>query len=152
MAEAQQPQQNEEAQQVIQIMHDHFMGQFKDSSKAVAAINYIGENLKDPGFKLIRFGEVVFTVNVTEPQTVEFHAMIGGRKSEKEKLEVLDKELDKLIKYLPKIGVRLAMTAMPDDKVKIFEKILEEYKFKKYKFDKDGKPMTAFYIGVGDGA
>jgi peptidoglycan/xylan/chitin deacetylase (PgdA/CDA1 family) len=127
------------------------MGQFKDSSKVTAAINYIAENLKDPGFKLIHFGDVVFTVNVIEPQTVEFHAMIGGRKSEEEKIDTLDREIDKLIKYLPKVGVRLAMTAMPDSKVKTFQKIIKEYKFKEYKFVKDGENMTAFYIGVGDG-
>jgi Holliday junction resolvase len=152
MEKSQQPPQDEETQQVIKIMYDHFMEQLKDSSKAVSAINYIGDNLKDPGFKLIRFGDVVFTITVTEPQTIEFHAMIGGRKSEKEKIKVLDQELDKLINYLPKVGVRLAMTAMPNEKVKVFERILEEYKFKKYKFDKDGRPMTAFYIGVGNGA
>ena len=90
-------------------------------------------------------------VSVTAEKMVEFHAMIGGGKSESEKLEVLNKELDKLLKYLKDLGVALAFTHMPTDKVKVFSKVLEEYKFtRKEVTGPNGKKVVAFYIALED--
>lgn len=142
-------QQNPEAKRVLQIMQEALMDEYKDSAKTMAAINYITEQLKEPGFKLVHFGNVVFTVAVVAEQMVEVHAMVGGRVSEKEKVKAIDKEIDKLIKMLPKLGVRLMMTVIPKDKVRVYERVFKEYKFKEKAVEKDGKPFVAFYLGVG---
>lgn len=141
---------NPEQNKVIQILYDHFSEQYKDDEqKVIGAINYIGELVQQEGCKLVHFGEVVFMVTVTAAKMTEFHAMVGGKMSESDKLKTLDKELDQLLKYLKDIGVALAFTYMPTSKVKVFSKILEEYKFtRKEVDDPSGKKVTAFYISL----
>jgi hypothetical protein len=141
---------NPEQNKVIQILYDHFSEQYKnDEQKVIGAINYIGDLVKQEGCKLMHFGDVVFIVTVTAAKMVEFHAMIGGKMSESDKLKTLDKELDKLLESLKEVGVALAFTHMPTDKVKVFSKILEEYKFTgKEVTGPDGKKVTAFYIAL----
>ena len=141
---------NPEQNKVVQILYDHFSEQYKnDEQKVIGAINYIGDLVKQEGCKLMHFGDVVFMVTVTAAKMIEFHAMIGGKMSESNKLITLDKELDKLLESLKEIGVALAFTHMPTDKVKVFSKILEEYKFtRKEVTGPDGKKVTAFYIAL----
>jgi hypothetical protein len=145
---------NQTAEQnpVLRVMYDHFSAQYKgDEKKTVGAINYVAELVQQEGCKLVHYGDVVFMVSVTAEKMVEFHAMIGGGKSESEKLEVLNKELDKLLKYLKDLGVALAFTHMPTDKVKVFSKVLEEYKFtRKEVAGPNGKKVVAFYIALED--
>jgi len=140
----------EEQNKVVRIIYDHFLNQYKgDEKKAVAAVNYISDLVQQEGCKLLHFNEVVFMVTVTGIKMVEFHAMIGKKMSETEKLKTLDTELDKLLEYLKELGVALAFTTIPADKAKIFSKILEEYKFKsKAVTGPDNKKMMAFYIGL----
>jgi TPP-dependent 2-oxoacid decarboxylase len=142
--------QDAEQNPVIQIMYEHFSGQYKgDEEKIAAAINYVADLVQQEGCKLVHYGDVVFMVSVAAEKMVEFHAMIGGKKSDSEKLAVLNKELDKLLKYLKGVGVALAFTHMPTDKVKVFSKVLEEYKFtRKEVASPDGKKVVAFYIGL----
>lgn len=137
------------ANQVIKIMYDHFKAQYKDDKKAVAAVNYIGEKVQEPGCKLVHLGKIVFLITVSGVRMVEMHAMIDSHLSESEKLKELDKQLDPLIDILRKADVKVLYTYMPvKDKAK-YEKILSEYEFKEDKIKgPDGKTYIAFYIEV----
>jgi hypothetical protein len=132
----------------LRVMYDQFMGQYKDNAKAIAAINYIGEQVKQPGCKLIHLGNVVFLISVSSSHMVEIHAMMGGKLTEKQKLEALDKQLGRLLPILKKLDVKVAYTYMPQDKVGQFRKVLKEYKFYDRPVEVQGKKLVAFYVEV----
>jgi hypothetical protein len=143
---------NDEAQDnpVLKILFDAFEQQYKgDKEKVIGAINAIAEQVQQEGCKLIHFGKVVFITNVVGSRMVEFHALVGGKMDEKKKIAELDKELDKLLPMLKKLGVLIAYTTMPKDKVPVFGKILDNYKFSKKEVElPDGRPGVAFYISL----
>jgi len=139
----------EKPNEVVQIMYDHFMEQFHSGKKAAAAVNYMAQKVQEPGCKLVHLGKIVFLITVSGPHMVEMHAMIGKGMSESAKLKELDKQLDPLIEILKKADVKVLYTYMPLNKKQIFEKILQEYKFKQEKIKgPDGKPYISFFIEV----
>jgi len=133
---------------ILRIMYDHFVNQYKNSAKAIAAINYIGEQVKQPGCKLIHLGNVLFMVSVSSNHMVEIHAMMGGHPTDKQKIEAIDKQLDKLLPMLKKLDVKLAYTYMPLDKANQFRKVLKEYKFYERPAEVQGKKLITFYVEV----
>ena len=135
---------------VLKILSDAFDQQYAgDQEKVIGAINALAAMVEQEGCKLIHFGKVVFITNVTGSRMVEFHALVGGRMDEKRKLAEIDKELDKLLPMLKKLGVVLAYTTMPKEKVAVFGKILDNYKFSKKEVElPDGRPGVAFYISL----
>jgi len=135
--------------EVVQIMYDHFMEQYHDNNKAIAAINYMAEKVQEQGCKLVHLGKLVFLITVSGPHMVEMHAMIDTHLSENEKLKELDKQLDPLMDILRKADVKVLYTYMPVKDKSKYEKILREYKFKENKIEgPDGNPYIAFYIEV----
>ena len=132
----------------LRIMYDQFIGQYKDNAKAIAAINYIGEQVKQPGCKLIHLGNVVFLITVSSNHMVEIHAMMGGKPTEKQKIEAIDKQLDRLLPMLKKFEVKIAYTYMPQDKASQFRKVLKEYKFYERPAEVQGNKLVAFYVEV----
>ena len=135
---------------VLKILFDAFDQQYEgDQQKVIGAINAVAAQVQEEGCKLIHFGKVVFITNVTGSRMVEFHALVGGKLDEKRKLAEIDKELDKLMPALKKLGVLLAYTTMPTEKVAVFGKILDNYKFSKKEVElPDGRPVVAFYISL----
>lgn len=137
-----------EANKPVSIMYDHFMDQYKDEKKAVSAINQIGEQVKQDGCKLIHLGDTMFLVSVTAARMVEMHAMIGGHRTEEQKLSELDKQLEKLLPMLKDYGVKLAYTYMTPDKIGKFRKILKGHKFYERPAKSGGKSYIAVYVEV----
>lgn len=133
---------------VIKIMFEHFMVQYNDEEKAIAAINFIAEQVKQPGCKLIHLGNIVFLITVSTSHMVEMHAMMGGNLTEDQKIAELDKQLDKLLPILKKMEVKLAYTYMTVDKVNKFRKVLQEYKFYEQPVRVEDKNYMAFYVEV----
>ena len=134
--------------ETLSIMYDHFTNQYKDGAKAIAAINYVGEQVQQPGCKLIHLDNVVFMISVSATNMVEMHAMIGGQPTDKQKLEAVDKQLGKLLPMLKEFGAKLAYTYMPPNRAAQFRKVLEEYKFYERPAKVDGKPYITFYVEV----
>lgn len=134
--------------ETIRIMYEHFMDQYKDEGKAIKSINYIGEQVKQPGCKLIHLGNIVFMISVSASHMVEMHAMIGGHLSDDKKLDALDAQLDELLRMLKQFDAKLAYTYMPKNKVAKFRKVLKEYKFFERPVQHEGKTYTAFYVEV----
>jgi hypothetical protein len=134
--------------ETLRIMYDHFTDQYKDAKKAIAAINYIGEQVQQPGCTLIHLDNVVFMISVSATKMVEMHAMIGGHPTEAQKLEAIDKQLDKLLPILKDVGAKLAYTYMPPNKAAQFRKVLKEYKFYEKPAKVEGKAYIAFYVEV----
>jgi len=135
--------------EVVQIMYDHFMEQYKDNNKAIAAINYMAEKVQEEGCKLVHLGKIVFLITVAGPLMVEMHAMVAKGLSKNERLKELDKQLDPLIAILKKADVKVLYTYMPSKEKQEFEKILIEYKFKEGKVKgPDGKQYISFFIEV----
>lgn len=131
---------------LIEFFKDVYHG---DEKKVVGAINVIADQVQQEGCKLIHFGNVVFLVHVTGSHMVEFHAMVGGKTNEKQKLAEIDKQLDKLLPMLKELGVLIAYTTMPKDKVSKFAHILDNYKFSKRDVQlPDGRPGVAFYVSL----
>lgn len=135
---------------VLQILFDHFEEQYKgEKQKVIEAINSIANQVQQEGCKLIHFGNVVFVTNVSGSRMVEFHAIVGGKLEQKEKIAEIDKELDNLLPMLKELGVLIAYTTMPKEKVSVFGKILDNYKFSKKDVElPDGKSGVAFYISL----
>ena len=139
----------EKPNEVVQIMYDHFMEQYRSDKKATAAVNYMAQQVQEPGCKLVHLGKVVFLITVSGPNMVEMHAMIAKGLSESAKLAELDKQLDPLIAILKRADVKVLYTHMPENKRSTFEQILREYEFKEEKIKgPDGKPYIAFFIEV----
>jgi mannose/fructose/N-acetylgalactosamine-specific phosphotransferase system component IID len=134
--------------ETLRIMYDHFMNQYKDAKKAIAAINYIGEQVQQPGCKLIHLDNVVFMISVSAAKMVEMHAMMGGNPTEQQKLEAIDKQLDKLLPMLKELGAKLAYTYMLPNKAAQFRKVLKEYKFYEKSVKIENKTYIAFYVEV----
>jgi hypothetical protein len=135
--------------EVVQIMYDHFMDQYNDNNKAVAAINYMAEKLQEQGCKLVHLGHIVFLITVAGPLMVEMHAMVASGLSKDERLKELDKQLDPLIVILKNADVKVLYTYMPLTEKQEFEKILLEYKFKEEKITgPDNKQYISFFIEV----
>lgn len=133
---------------VLKLLIEYFDEVYKgDQQKVSGALTVIGQQVQQEGCKLIHFGNVVFLVHVTGSHMVEFHAMVGGKLSEKEKVAEIDKELDKLLPMLKRLGVLIAYTTMPKDKVKTFARVLDNYKFTKRDVQlHNGQKGVAFYV------
>lgn len=134
----------------VKVLYDYFMEITKgDKQKTFAGITSLSQKVQEDGAKLVHFGDVVFLVTVSGPHMIEMHAMIGGKPTEAEKMKELDTQLDKLLKYLKTIDVKLAYTYMAPNMQDKYSKILNGYKFKKSNIKgPDGKPYVAFYVEV----
>ena len=133
----------------MQILQDHFLQATGDETKAAEMIAGIAEMVKNPGFKLVHFDNVLFTVSVFDKNMVEFHAMVGGNLSVEEKIQELDKVFPKLLKFLKLMEVKVAYTYMDKRAEDKFIGVLDKYKFaKEYMTDPDGKEIVAFYVEV----
>jgi hypothetical protein len=135
-------QSNAETQKVIQILYAYFLQQFQDEQKAAAGVQAVAAQLKDPGFKLVHFGETVFGIAVTDKNTVEFQARVGN--AQNPTLEI-HTAMKKLIKYLKKLDVKLIYMRSLPDQAQQAKKFLQPFKFKTKDMDLQGQQFVAFY-------
>jgi hypothetical protein len=131
-----------EQKKVIQILYLYFLQQYGDQQKAAAGVEAVAQQLKDPGFKLVHFGDTVFGIAVSNKRTVEFQAMVGGAKNPTAELH---QSLKKLIAYLKKLGVKLLYMRTAPEQAQHAEKLLRPFKFKTKDVDVQGQQVVAFY-------
>jgi hypothetical protein len=139
----------ESLSKIMKILEDHFSEVAKTPNEVQRMIAGVAEAVKNPGFKLIHFNDVLFTVSVFKKNMVEIHAMIGGKLDMDGKIEELRKELPKLLKLLPKMGVKIVYTYMEKKMAPKFDDLLEKYNFsqKEIKGPK-GENLVAFYVEI----
>lgn len=137
----------ESLSKVMQILQDHFGEVAKSPEEVQRMIAGVAEMVKNPGFKLVHFGNVLFTVSVFKKYMVEIHAMIGGKLDMEGKIKELRKELPKLLELLPKMEVKVVYTYMEKKMAPKFDDLLKKYNFsqKEIKGPK-GEDLVAFYV------
>lgn len=134
-----------EQQKVIQILYFYFLQQYGDEQKAAAGVEAVAQQLKDPGFKLVHFGDTVFGIAVSDKNTVEFQAMVG--KTENPTVEI-HQAMKKLIKYLKGLDVKLIYMRSLPDQAEQAKKFLQPFKFKTKDVDVQGQQFVAFYKAI----
>jgi hypothetical protein len=146
----------EDIQNIQRILVEHFTRQLNnDQEKIELALTEIATAIQKEGDKLIYLDitkELVFLVSVRGKNVVEFHAMVGGNPSEKEKLTMIEEELPYLLQKLKSLEVYVAYIASPVKLFGPFKKLLDKFGFKVSKEFKDDKtPVVAYYKVLFDG-
>jgi len=145
----------EEIQNIQRILTEHFQRQSKSKDEVEQALSAVAAAIQQEGDKLVYTGitgEVVFLVSIRGKNVVEFHGMVGGDPSEKEKLSLLKQELPAFLDKLKNLGVYVAYVSSPIKKFGPFEQLLNSFGFKvSEKFDDDGTTVIAYYKVLVDG-